>query len=96
MAENENNKVALDDKSAEVQKKQKAKKEKKEKKPSKLGIKLKNLKSEFKKITWATPKATIKSFGIVLVGMVVAAVVIVVIDFGLSSLFDFLLKTISF
>ena len=93
MAENENNKVALDDKSAEVQKKQKAKKKKK---PSKLGIKLKNLKSEFKKITWATPEATFKSFGIVLVGMVVAAVVIGVIDFGLSSLFDFLLKTISF
>lgn len=93
MAENENNKVALDEKSAKVQKKQKAKKEKK---PSKLATKLKNLKSEFKKITWATPKSTFKSFGIVLVGVVAAATVIGVIDFGLSSLFDFLLKTISF
>lgn len=93
MAENENNKVALDEKSAKVQKKQKAKKEKK---PSKLATKLKNLKSEFKKITWATPQSTFKSFGIVLVGVVAAATVIGVIDFGLSSLFDFLLKTISF
>jgi preprotein translocase SecE subunit len=50
----------------------------------------KNLKSEFKKITWASPKSTFKNFGIVLVGLIAAAIVIGVVDLGLQSLFNFL------
>lgn len=66
---------------------------KKEKKPgffAKLKQKLKNLKSEFKKITWASKKATFKSFGLVIVTVIAIALVLGLVDLGLSSLFDLL------
>lgn len=64
---------------------------KKEKKPGlfkRLGHKLKGLKSEFKKITWASVKTTFKSFGLVLICVVVIAMVLGLVDAGLSVLFD--------
>ena len=67
-------------------------KTKKAKKPSKIVSMFKNLKSEFKKITWASPKSTFKSFGIVLVGLLASAIAIGLVDWGLQSLFDFLAK----
>lgn len=112
MAENENNNEMLGkstetlenaDKEAvkTTEKQSKAKNDKKdkkvkEKKPSKLAAKFKGLKSEYKKITWASKEDTFKNFAIVLVGMVVFAAVIGVIDLGLGSFFNFLLKNISF
>ena len=69
---------------------------KKVKKPLKIVSMLKNLKSEFKKITWATPKTTFKNFGIVLAGLTVSAIAIGVVDLGLQSLFDFLARVITF
>ena len=68
---------------------------KKAKKPglfAKLRQKLKNLKSEFKKITWASKKATFKSFGLVLVAILAIALVLGLVDFGLIALFNFLAK----
>jgi len=64
---------------------------KKEKKPglfARLKAKLKSLKSEFKKITWANKKTTFKSFGLVLICVVAIAMVLGLVDAGLSALFD--------
>ncbi|MBQ9743791.1 MAG: preprotein translocase subunit SecE [Clostridia bacterium] len=66
---------------------------KKAKKPglfAKLKQKLKNLKSEFKKITWASKRTTFKSFGLVLVCIVVISLVLGLADKGLSELFNWL------
>ncbi|MBO5287199.1 MAG: preprotein translocase subunit SecE [Clostridia bacterium] len=71
------------------------KNQKEAKKPgffAKLGEKFKGLKSEFKKITWASRKSTFKNFGIVLTIVIISAVVIGFIDWGLGSFFDFLLR----
>ncbi len=59
---------------------------------ARLGKRLKGLKSEFKKIKWANLKATTKSFGIVLVGLIVFGVAIGLVDLGLGSLFRWLLS----
>ena len=70
---------------------------KKAKKPgffAKLRQKLKNLKSEFKKITWASKKATFKSFGLVIVSILVIALVLGLVDFGLMRLFNWLAEII--
>ena len=70
---------------------------KKAKKPglfAKLRQKLKNLKSEFKKITWASKKATFKSFGLVIVAVLVIALVLGLVDWGLMSLFNWLAEII--
>ncbi|MBO5313453.1 MAG: preprotein translocase subunit SecE [Clostridia bacterium] len=61
---------------------------------ARIGAWFKGLKSEFKKITWASRKATFKNFGIVLAIVIVSAVVIGAIDIGLTSLLDFLMKAI--
>ncbi|MBO5338389.1 MAG: preprotein translocase subunit SecE [Clostridia bacterium] len=65
----------------------KTEKEKKEKKPGKIkrffswiGRKFKELKSEWKKISWASKKATFKNFALVLVIVSVFAVAIAGVD----------------
>ena len=70
---------------------------KKKKKPgffSRLGQKLKNLKSEFKKVTWASPKSVFKSFLVVIVGVAIIALALGIIDLGLMWFFNFLAKVI--
>ena len=57
-----------------------------------LGGWFKGLKSEFKKVTWASRKSTFKNFGIVLGIIVAAAVAICAVDLGLGYLFNSLLK----
>ena len=60
---------------------------------ARLGKKLKGLKSELSnKIKWANPKATTKSFILVIVGLLVFGVAIGLIDLGLGSLFRWLLS----
>ncbi len=59
---------------------------------ARLGKRFKGLKSEFNKIKWANLKATTKSFGIVLVGLIVFGVAIGIVDLGLGSLFRWLLS----
>ncbi len=61
--------------------------EKKEKKPGRIGRffswigrKFKEVKSEWKKISWASPKATFKNFGLVLVIVICFAVAIAIVD----------------
>ena len=49
---------------------------------------------EFKKITWASSKSTFKNFGIVMTIVIISAVVIGFIDWGLGSFFDFLLNVL--
>lgn len=70
---------------------------KKQKKPNffaRLGQKLKNLRSESKKITWASPKSVFKSFFVVVVSVAIIAVVLGVVDLGLMSLFRLLATVI--
>ena len=70
---------------------------KKAKKPglfAKLRQKIKNLKSEFKKITWASKKSTFKSFGLVIVAIFAIALVLGLVDLGLMSLFNWLARII--
>ena len=70
---------------------------KKKKKPgffSKLGQKLKNLKSEFGKVTWASPKSVWKSFFVVAVSVAAIALALGIIDIGLMTLFRFLAEVI--
>lgn len=59
-----------------------------------IGNWFKGLKSEFKKITWASRKTTFKNFGIVLTIVIISAVVISVVDIGLGTFFNFLLEVI--
>ena len=63
---------------------------------AKLGEKLKGLKSEFGKITWASFNSTFRNFLIVLVIVTISAAVIGLIDMGLKTLFDVLLKNLNF
>ena len=70
---------------------------KKAKKPglfAKLRQKIKNLKSEFKKITWASKKSTFKSFGLVIVAIFAIVLVLGLVDWGLMSLFNWLARII--
>lgn len=60
-----------------------------------VGAWFKGLKSEFKKITWASRKSTFKNFGIVLSIVIISAVVIGLVDIGLKELFMFLYKNIN-
>ena len=60
-----------------------------------IGSWFKGLKSEFKKITWASRKSTFKNFGIVLLIVIASAVVIGLVDIGLKELFTFLYKNIN-
>lgn len=62
----------------------------------KIGNWFKGLRSEFKKITWASKKATFKNFGIVLTIVIISAVVIGAVDIGLGAFFNFLLEVINF
>lgn len=71
---------------------------KKEKKPNifkRLGQKFKNLRSESKKVTWASPKSVFKSFGVVIVSVIAIAIVIGLLDLGLTALFNVLAENIS-
>ena len=55
----------------------------------------KGLKSEFKKITWASKKSTLRNFVLVLVIVVVAAVAIGLIDWALGGMFNGMFKGIN-
>jgi preprotein translocase subunit SecE len=55
----------------------------------------KGLKSEFRKITWASKKSTMRNFVLVLVIVVVAAVVIGLADWALGGLFNAMFKGIN-
>ena len=70
---------------------------KKAKKPgcfARLGQKFKNLKSEAKKVTWASPKSVFKSFFVVVVSVGIIALVLGLLDLGLMSLFRLLATVI--
>ena len=60
-----------------------------------IGNWFKGLKSEFKKVTWASRRSTFKNFGIVLSIVIASAVVIGIVDIGLGAFFNFLLEVIS-
>ncbi|MBQ7907764.1 MAG: preprotein translocase subunit SecE [Clostridia bacterium] len=72
-----------------------AKKAEKKKNPNKkpgffakIGDFFKGLKSEFKKITWASKESTARNFLLVMVIVVIAAVVIGLLDWGLGGLLN--------
>ena len=95
------NQNASADNNAASEKKAKADKvstkKKSDDKPSffeKIAKWFKGLKSEFKKVTWASRESTFKNFGIVLTIVIISAVVISAVDIGLGAFFNFLLKII--
>lgn len=61
---------------------------------TKLGLKIakffKEYWSEIKKVSWCSPKDTLKATGIVLVFIIVAAVAVGVLDFGFTKLVELL------
>ena len=66
-------------------------KENQEKKPGffkRLGQKFKNLKSEFKKVTWPSKKSVFKSFLIVVGFVAMIAIAIGIVDVSMSWLFE--------
>ncbi len=53
---------------------------------------LRDLKGEFKKITWPTFPAVVRNTGVTLVLCIILGLIICVIDFGLGALIDLLLS----
>ena len=92
MAENEIKNV-----SANEEKSGKAKKKNSDKPGffKRLAAWFKGIKSEFKKITWASRKSTFKNFGIVMAIVIASALVIGVVDLGLGAFLNLLLKVIN-
>jgi len=65
----------------------KAPKETKEKKRGVANY-FRDCKSEFKKIIWPTKKLTFKNMGVVLSTVIVSAIFVGALDYGLTSLFS--------
>lgn len=63
---------------------------KKRKSPARF---FKDIISELKKVTWPTGKDLVKYTGAVIAFIIVTAVIVGVMDFGLSELFRLVLKT---
>ncbi|MBQ7700215.1 MAG: preprotein translocase subunit SecE [Clostridia bacterium] len=57
-----------------------------------IGRFFKDYKGELKKITWPTPKQTVKNTGIVLAAMVVVGLVVVLLDTAFSAVIGLLGK----
>ncbi len=53
---------------------------------------LKDIISELKKVTWPSAKELVKYAGAVLAFILVIAIIVGLMDFGLTSLFDWVLK----
>jgi len=60
----------------------------KKKKQNKVAKWFKDLKTEFKKVSWPTKKKVINNTGIVLAVMIVATLFVGGLDFGLHKLFN--------
>ncbi len=73
------------------QQKKAAKKANKKKRKSPARV-FKDIISELKKVTWPTAKDLIKYAGAVIAFILVVAVLVYLIDLGLSSLFDLVLN----
>lgn len=73
------------------QQKKAAKKANKRKRKSPARF-FKDILSELKKVTWPTAKTLIKYTGAVVAFIIVMAVIVGVMDYGLTSLFNFVLQ----
>lgn len=63
----------------------------KKKKPNRIVKWFRDLRSEFKKVTWPTKKKVINNTTVVLVTMVIASAFVGGLDYGLLKLFNFIL-----
>ena len=61
---------------------------------ARMGKWFKSVKSEGRKITWSSRKATLKNFGIVMAIVVASAVVIGLVDVGLGALLNLLYEVV--
>ena len=77
--------------SKEEKTKEKKTSDKSKKKPNRIAKWFKDLKSEFKKVTWPTKKKVINNTSVVLVTMVIASAFVGGLDYGLLKLFSFIL-----
>ncbi|MFQ6773237.1 MAG: preprotein translocase subunit SecE [Clostridia bacterium] len=74
--------------------KPKKEKKQKDKKPSKIGTKLKETKSELKKVTWPTFGQVVKRTGVVLAVVIIFTLVVFGIDSLLGWLYRLLLSAL--
>lgn len=63
----------------------------KKKKQNRIAKWFKELRSEFKKVTWPPKKKVINNTSVVLITMIISTVFVGGLDFGLLKLFSFLL-----
>ena len=61
------------------------------KKPNKIATFFRDLKSEFKRISWPTFKQTTKNTGIVIAFIVILGLFVVLVDLGFGKLFELIL-----
>ena len=66
--------------------------EAKVKKPSKIATFFRDLKSEFKRISWPTLKQVTKNTGIVIAFIVILGLFVVLVDLGFGKLFELILN----
>lgn len=62
------------------------------KKPNKIATFFRDLKSEFKRISWPTLKQTTKNTGIVIAFIVILGLFVVLVDLGFGKLFELILN----
>ena len=86
--------MSENEKLAQTSKEDKADKSKKDAKPSvpaRIGKWFKDLKIEFKNVTWPTKKTVMINSGIVLTTILVASIIVGGLDLGLLELMKFLI-----
>lgn len=64
---------------------------KSKKKPNRIAKWFKELKSEFKKVTWPTRKKVVNNTTVVVITMVASSAFVGALDFGLLKLFSWIL-----
>lgn len=62
------------------------------KKPSKIATFFRELKSEFKRISWPTFKQVINNTGIVIAFIVILGLFVALVDLGFTYLYQFIIK----
>lgn len=85
-------KLLGNDKKDKLEQQRKAAKKANKKKRKSPARFLKDVISELKKVTWPTSKELIKYAGAVIAFIIVLAVIVGLMDLGLSSLFNLMLK----
>ncbi len=85
-------KLIGEDRKAKLEQQKKAAKKANKKKRKSPARFFKDILSELKKVTWPTPKDTLKYSSAVLGFILIVSIIVGLFDFGITSLFDLVLK----